>query len=223
MKRRGQNLWDCKDWSHLYTTFGHYQILLLNDDKELMAYGHTIPLYWNNDLSSLPDNLKTLIEMAVESNEEGLKPNVLLALAAVVSKDHKGKGLSFEVVKAMKDVAFENNIEDLIVPVRPTLKGKYPLIPIKDYAEWENEDGMPFDPWLRVHKKLGGEVFKTADVSMIIRGEIEEWKLWTNTKIVGSGKYIFEGTLNPVEIDINKNLGIYTDPCVWVRYSLNNN
>lgn len=213
--------WDCKDWSHLYTTFAKYQILLINDDEELIAYGHTIPIYWDKDICLIHDNLKTLIEMAVKNYQEELQPNILLALAAVVSENHKGKGLSFKLVKSMKDLALKNNIEDLIIPVRPTLKIKYPLIPIADYVEWKNKDGMPVDPWLRVHKRLGGEVFKTAEISMVIKGKIEEWERWTNLEIYGSGKYIFEGALNPINIDIKKNLGIYTDPCVWVHYSLN--
>lgn len=91
---------------------------------------------------------------------------------------------------------------------------------LMEMAVKNNKDGKPFDPWLRVHKKLGGKVVKTAEISMIIRGKINEWEKWTNTVICGSGKYIFKDALNPVEINIEKNEGIYTDPCVWVHYSL---
>lgn len=211
--------WDCKEWSQLFTTFEKYQILIINNKEELMAYGHTIPIYWDEDIRFIPDNLKILMEMAVKNNQDGIRPNLLLALAVVVSEDYKGKGLSYEVVNAMKIFASKNKIEDVIIPVRPTLKAKYPLISLDDYVGWENKDGKPFDPWLRVHKKLGGKVFKTAEISMIIRGKINEWEKWTNTVICGSGKYIFKDALNPVEIDIEKNEGIYTDPCVWVHYS----
>ncbi|NSW91918.1 MAG: GNAT family N-acetyltransferase [Firmicutes bacterium] len=209
--------WDCKEWSHLFSTFSNFQVILL-EGKKTIAFGHTIPLYWEKEIENIPDNLKTLIEIAVETKKRSLNPNILLALAVVIAQDYKGRGLSSEVLKVMKDIANKNGINTLIVPVRPTLKSKYPLIPISNYSKWIREDGLPFDPWLRVHKKLGGEVFKTSDVSMVIKGTIKEWEEWTKMKIYESGKYIFEGALNPVDIDIERNIGIYTDPCIWVKH-----
>jgi hypothetical protein len=211
--------WDCIAWSHLFSTFAEYQLLLLDDDNKLMAYGHTIPIYWDQKLIDIPDNLKTLIENGVETINNDLKPNILLALAAVVSPKYKSKGLSSKIVKAMKQLSIEKNMDSLIVPVRPTLKSKYPLIPIKSYAHWKREDGLAFDPWLRVHDRLGGEIFKTAEVSMIITGKVKEWEEWLKINIPESGKYIIDGALNPIEIDCEKDIGIYTDPCIWVKYS----
>ena len=210
--------WNCSAWSHLFSTFAEYQVLLLDDNNKLMAYGHTIPIYWDQKLIDIPDNLKILIENGVESINKGINPNILLALAAVVSPEYKNNGLSTEIVKAMKKLSLEKNYASLIVPVRPTLKSKYPLIPIKNYACWKREDGLAFDPWLRVHDKLGGEILKTAEVSMIITGKVKEWEEWSKIKIPESGKYIIEGALNPVEIDCEKDIGTYTDPCIWVKY-----
>lgn len=127
--------WDCKEWSHLYTTFAQYQILITSDDDEIMAFGHTIPIFWNESVELISDNLDILIKDAVKANKNGKKPNVLLALAAVVSENHKGKGLSYEVVKEMKDMAIKHEITDVLIPVRPTLKTKYPLIPLEQYIK----------------------------------------------------------------------------------------
>jgi hypothetical protein len=82
-------------------------------------------------------------------------------------------------------------------------------------------NGWFFDPWLRVHQRLGGEIFKTAERSLIIKGEVKEWEEWTGVKILGSGQYLFEGVLNPVTITYEKNVGVYYDPCIWVKYTLN--
>ena len=215
--------WHCPAWSNLFSTFMDYQILFLNDKDDLLAFGHTIPIYWKEDLREIPDDLKTLIEMGVISNQKGIKPNVLLALAAVVPEKYKGKGLSSVIVKEMKNIAIKKGLKYLIVPVRPTLKSRYPLIPIENYAKWKREDGLFFDPWLRVHQKLGGKIFKTAKLSMIIEGNVKEWEEWTGTKIFESGHYLFEGVLNPVEISCEKDMGIYFDPCIWVKYTLNDN
>ena len=209
--------WNCSAWSHLFSTFADHQILLINKGK-LIAYGHTIPIYWGENITNVPDNLKTLIENGVETKEKGLKPNILLALAAVVSPKYKGEGLSYEIVRLMKELCIEKKYDSLIVPVRPTLKPKYPLISIENYAYWKNEDGSAFDPWLRVHDKLGGKILKTAEKSMVITGKIKEWEEWSNTKIPESGKYIIEGALNPLEINYDQDIGIYYDPCIWIKY-----
>lgn len=211
--------WHCPEWAHLFTTFSDYQVLLIENEK-VLGFGHTIPFYWNIDLVQIPDDLRVLLEIGVENHKKGVKPNILLALAAVVTKDSKGRGLSFDIVKAMKEIAQKNSINTIIVPVRPTLKHMYPMIPIVNYSKWKREDGLPFDPWLRVHKKLGGEVFKTADESMTITGNIKEWELWTGVKILGNGMFIFDGALNPIAIDYEKDVGKYTDPCVWIRHDV---
>jgi hypothetical protein len=55
---------------------------------------------------------------------------------------------------------------------------------------------------------------------MIIEGKVKEWEEWTGMKIFESGNYLFEGVLNPVEISCEKDIGIYYDPCIWVKYTL---
>jgi hypothetical protein len=209
--------WDCSAWSHLFSIFADHQILMTREEN-LLAYGHTIPISWEDNLINIPDNLKTLIENGVETYEKGLKPNILLALAAVVSPNYKSEGLSYEIVKLMKKLSIDKKYDSLIVPVRPTLKSKYPLIPINNYANWKKEDGIVFDPWLKVHDKLGGKILKTAEKSMIITGKVKEWEEWTKIKMPESGKYIIEGALNPVEVNYDQDIGTYFDPCIWVKY-----
>ncbi|MBE9511729.1 MAG: hypothetical protein IMY71_12700, partial [Bacteroidetes bacterium] len=51
-----------------------------------------------------------------------------------------------------------NGIDNIAFPIRPTLKCHYPLIPMDDYINWQNKDGLPFDPWLRVHIGYSGDV-----------------------------------------------------------------
>ena len=209
--------WECKGWSELFTTLSDYQIVLTRDET-LIAYGYTIPIFWERELIDIPDDLAILVENGVSTYHKGIKPNILLALAAVVSPKHKGEGLSYEIVKAMKSLSKQRKIDTLIVPVRPTLKSKYPLIPIEKYSRWKTDDGKTFDPWLRVHDKLGGVIFKTAEKSMIIKGSVNEWEEWSNIKMLDSGSYVIEGALSPVKINVENDMGIYYDPCIWVKY-----
>ncbi len=47
----------------------------------------------------------------------------------------------------MKTIAKNKKLENLIAPVRPNYKCKYPLVPIENYIHWKNDDGLSFDPW----------------------------------------------------------------------------
>ena len=49
-------------------------------------------------------------------------------------------------------------VEGVIASVRPTWKERYPLIAIEEYMEWRRDDGTHFDPWLRIHELVGGEI-----------------------------------------------------------------
>jgi len=212
--------WKCSAWENLFSTFADFQILLKENNK-LIAFGHTVPIQGDVSKKSQPDAMRVILEQAVQNKIKNIKPNILIALAAVVAEKHRGRGLSFAIVKAMKKLAAERNLSLLLVPVRPTLKHQYPLIPLPEYADWKRDDGLPFDPWLRVHKKLGGEKFKISNKFMKITGTVQEWEEWSGLRIPDEGKYIVPGALNPVEIDYENNLGIYYDPCVWIKYKIN--
>ena len=48
---------------------------------------------------------------------------------------------------------------DLLAPVRPSWKERYPLVPIERYADLDDiRTACPFDPWLRVHARMGAEI-----------------------------------------------------------------
>ena len=62
----------------------------------------------------------------------------------------------------------QSSLEVVLAPVRPTLKDRYPLIPIERYMEWRRADGAHFDPWLRLHERAGGELLAPAPESLVM-------------------------------------------------------
>jgi hypothetical protein len=108
---------------------------------------------------------------------------------------------------------------DLVAPVRPSLKHLYPLTPIERYVEWRREDGLLFDPWLRAHERLGAEVLGIAEDSLVSEGTVAELEEWTGLQLPESGSYVVPGALVPVEIDVERNHGIYREPNVWMRHA----
>jgi hypothetical protein len=145
-------------------------------------------------------------------------PNTLSALAALVKASHQRRGLSAELLRAMRSLAEDRSIHSLVAPVRPTLKTSYPLTPFERYVGWRRDDGVPFDPWLRVHHRLGAEPLKLMPESLVVAGAISEWEEWTGMRFPESGPYVVPGALQPVLMDVEHNEGRYEDPNVWMRH-----
>ncbi len=89
----------------------------------------------------------------------------------------------------------------LIACVRPTWKERYPLVPIERYARWTREDGLPFDPWIRLHVKLGGRIVRGVPDAMTIPGTVSEWESWTEMSFPESGDYVVPRGAALVSID----------------------
>jgi GNAT superfamily N-acetyltransferase len=207
-------------WGRLYDDFAGFQVVISDEKDRVLAFGNTVPVFWDGTVEGLPEGLDAVLEEGVRGREEGRVTNTLSALAAVVSRDHQGRGLSVAVLEAMKTVAAERGLGALIAPVRPTFKERYPLTPFARYVEWEREDGLPFDPWLRVHRRLGARPLRVAPRSMTVRGTVADWEVWTGMRFPESGPYVVPGALQAVAMDLEKDLGLYEEPNLWMRHPI---
>ena len=79
---------------------------------------------------------------------------------------------------------------------------------------WQRSDGLPFDPWLRVHVRLGGKVVRCEPRAMEITAPVKEWEAWTGMAFPEDGAYVFPGGLAP--LNVSGGLGAYWEPNVWV-------
>jgi hypothetical protein len=144
--------------------------------------------------------------------------NVLCALVIMVPGAVQGRGASRSALEGMIAIARQHRFEALIAPVRPNWKERYPLTPIERYASWRRKDGLLFDPWMRVHERLGAEILKPEPRSLRISGTVAEWEEWTELPFPESGDYVFPGGLAPVTIDREQDVGRYWEPNVWMRH-----
>ena len=207
-----------RHWRSLFTTFADFQVLLCASDNKVIAVGHTVPFIWDGTLEDLPETMNEIMDRAVDAFENNRKPNTLSAVAAIVGRKFRGSGMSSEVLKAMRSLAIKYDLENFIAPVRPVWKCLYPLTPFERYVEWKTEDGSPFDPWLRTHRKLGAVPLKIMPKSMTVKGTVADWEEWTKMKFPETGKYIIEGAMLPLIIDCKNNFGSCDDPNIWMRH-----
>ncbi len=208
-------------WDRLDEDFREFQFILYDEERGIaLAHGHSIPCRWDGTVEGLPDGIDGVISRGVGLFEDGGEPNTLSALAIEIPPAHQGGGLSRTMIGGMHEIAAKHGFADLIAPLRPTWKERYPLTPIERYAAWTREDGLPFDPWIRLHVRLGAEILLPVQESMRITGTVGDWEEWTETPFPESGSYVFPSALALLEVDREADLGAYWEPNVWVRHSV---
>jgi GNAT superfamily N-acetyltransferase len=203
-------------WDKMYSNFAEYQIVLVEGD-DIIGVGHTVPLHWDGTMDGLPRGWDQAFEGAFEAEQD---PNTLMAVSAVAQPAARNTGLGSEIIRAMQALAQQHGFGSLIAPVRPTRKESYPLAKFEEYISWNHADGSAFDPWLRTHLALGGEILKVAPESMVVEGTVEQWSSWTGGSFPASGAYVVPGALAPVHIDLEGDRGHYAEPNVWVEHRI---
>jgi GNAT superfamily N-acetyltransferase len=198
--------------------FADFQLGLWDERGRVVAVGDTVPFRWDGTAADLPHRISEVVARGIADRRRGRAPNAMSALAAVVDPRLRGKGLSTRVVQEMSRIAARHGLRALVAPVRPTWKGRYPLVPMDHYVRWRAPGGGPFDPWLRVHWRLGARVVRIARRAMVVEASLAQWEEWTGLAFPTSGPYVVPGAFNPVRIDRTRNRGLYVEPNVWMRH-----
>jgi hypothetical protein len=76
-----------------------------------------------------------------------------------------------------------------------------------------------FDPWVRSHLSSGGKLIGPCKRSMVVDEPLAFWETWGRQTYTRSGSYALDGALVPVDIDVERKVGRYEEPNIWVAYS----
>ena len=202
-----------RHWGKLREELPELQLILWDEERDaVVGHARTMP---TREADGLPGGIDDMLESWFGGGPRS-EPDVLSALVAVVDREHRGEGLSRLLVEAMRNLAGRAGYSSLIAPVRPTWKDRYPLISLERYAWWTRDDGLPFDPWLRVHARLGAELLEVCPASMCIEGTTEEWESWAGMAFPDDGDYAVPGALTPIRFSNGR--GVYVEPNVWMRH-----
>ena len=196
------------------------QFVLLDGAGEIVATNNAMPIAWDGRDDWLPAGWDDQVLQSLEVIAGRAVPNTLGAMQIVVRPGLQGGGFSGTMVGAMRAAARAAGYGAVIACVRPTLKSSYPLTPIERYALWTREDGLPFDPWIRLHVRLGGRVVRAAPESMTMPGSVADWESWTGLSFPESGTYVVPFATQPILIDRERDTGVYHDQNVWVVHDL---
>jgi hypothetical protein len=207
-------------FNRCWRDFPELQFVLLGSGDDIVATNNAMPLWWDGSDEGLPDGWDDQVIRSIDDLKAGRAPNTLGALQIVVALAARGGRYSGTMVAAMRSSAIRAGWSALIACVRPTAKDRYPLQPIESYAFWTRDDGLPFDPWIRLHARLGARVVKGAPRSMTMRGTVANWEKWTGMPLPESGDYVVPFATSPVHIDRARDEGVYYDQNVWMVHPL---
>ena len=202
-------------WPRLTEELPDFQFHLLDGD-DIVARARSIPVRWDGTLEDLPGG----IDGAIARGFDETGANALCALLIAVPRALQCRGVSAVALHGMIEIARRHGLASLIAPVRPSWKERYPLAPIERYAYWTRPDGMPFDPWMRVHARLGAEIVLPEPRSLRITGTVAEWEGWTAMPFPESGDYVFPHGLATLAVDRDADRGGYWEPNVWMRHAV---
>jgi hypothetical protein len=201
----------------LIQDFPQHQILLLRGD-EIVGAGLSLPVFRDRE-DQPPRGWDDVVLRAWQVAGGRRSPDIVSALSVTIAPQAAGHGLAAVVIQALRDAAAAVGPDGMFVPVRPVLKACYPLIPLRSYVQWRTAAGEVFDPWLRLHLRLGARLLCAADDSLVLRGDVADWQQWTGQRFPGSGAYVIDGALAPLIIDRERDQGIYREPNQWVWHS----
>lgn len=204
-------------WGHLDEDLAEFQFVLYDEDHdEVVAEGHTGPFTWDGVESTLPSGIDAAIEQIFAQVRAGEPGNTLCALAAETPREGRRRNLAVELLEGMRAIGERKGLTHFVAPVRLSLKERYPLTAIERYVRWRRDDGQLFDPWMRVHERLGARVSRPLPRSLRITGTVDEWETWTGLEFPESGDYVFPEGLATVHVDRSADLGSYWEPSVWM-------
>jgi GNAT superfamily N-acetyltransferase len=199
------------------TRFADYVLIARDETDQVVACAYSIPFLLGDH--ELPDNgWDFVIRSGLLASIQGQRPDAISAVEIAVHPDRQGTGLSGQMLTAMRENAARHGFAELVAPVRPNGKTDVDE-PMRAYATRTREDGLPADPWLRVHVRAGGRIVKVAPRSMVIPGTLEEWRAWTGLPFDRTGPVVVPKALAPVHCDAEHGIATYVEPNVWVVHT----
>jgi GNAT superfamily N-acetyltransferase len=202
--------------------FPHLCAVATDARDAVIAVGRAVPFTLAlPNRGELPDGgVDRVTIWAFNDRLAGRTPDTASAVEISVGRAQQGSGLSHAMVAALRDAARAAGFARLVAPVRPNAKHEHPDLPMADYITRLREDGLPVDPWLRVHVRAGARILRVAPASMVMAGSLAQWREWTGLPFDRTGEVVVPGALTPVHCDTEHDHAVYVEPNVWVEHDL---
>ncbi|MET8584747.1 N-acetyltransferase [Streptomyces collinus] len=209
-------------YGRIPTELPEYALFAEDERGEILAHAFSVPFRLDAEgRGALPARgWDQILLWAFSDLRHGVRPDTVSAISVVVSPAAQGRGLSAVMLSAMRANAAARGFREVVAPVRPSAKHREPHTPIHEYAHRVRPDGLPHDPWLRVHARAGATVDSVAPASMTVGASLDEWRRWTGLPFDSPGDVEVPGALVPVRCEPERGYAVYVEPNVWMRHPL---
>ncbi|MEV4255697.1 N-acetyltransferase [Spirillospora sp. NPDC049652] len=204
-------------WADIPRLFPEF-VIVATEGGSLVARGFSVPFQSRGPLPGT--GWDQVMIWAFRDRTAGTRADTVSAIEITIRGDRRGTGLSGTMLAAMRDNAKARGFGELVAPVRPNAKHLEPKTPMAEYAHRTREDGLPHDPWLRVHVRAGGVIDSIAPASMVIAGSLAQWREWTGLPFDVPGPVEVPQALVPVTCSLEHDHAVYVEPNVWIRHTL---
>lgn len=188
----------------------------------VLACAYSVPVGLAEDPpAGLPNNgWDGALQRAHLTRLAGYEGDALCGLEVMVRHDLRAYRLGSAMLKALLALARDRGLGHFIAPVRPPGKARFPDMSIDEYARQTTPDGLPQDPLLRAHVRLGATIVGPARASMVVAASVERWREWTGLPFNQDGPVVVPEALAPVHCDVAQGHAVYVEPNVWVHTRL---
>ncbi|MEU4033140.1 N-acetyltransferase [Streptomyces collinus] len=209
-------------YGRIPTELPEYALFAEDEEGEILAHAFSVPFRLDAEgRGALPARgWDQILLWAFSDLRRGVRPDTISAISVVVSPRAQGRGLSAVMLSAMRANAAARGFREVVAPVRPSAKHREPHTPIHEYAHRVRPDGLPHDPWLRVHARAGATIDSVAPASMTVGASLAEWRRWTGLPFDTAGDVEVPGALVPVRCEPERGYAVYVEPNVWMRHPL---
>jgi hypothetical protein len=209
-------------FDHMVADFAEFVLVATDQSGTVIARGYSVPFAFGSGLRTElpPGGWDRVVRWAHQDRVENTPTNLVSALEITIAPSLQGTGLSAQMVTAMRANAARLGFPALVAPVRPNRKHLEPRVLMADYIARQRPDGLPEDPWLRVHVRLGATVIGVCPTSMTVTGTLNQWRTWTGLPFDTDGEVDVPGALSPVIVRNAYDHAIYVEPNVWVRHDM---
>ncbi|MCZ0979895.1 N-acetyltransferase [Streptomyces diastatochromogenes] len=216
-------MYDPVGWANMgriVREFPEYVLVATDAGGAVVARGFSVPFRLDEeDRGELPARgWDEVLNWAFSDLRHGREADTVSAIEITVDLGHLGRGLSHTMLTALRENVRRLGFSQLVAPVRPNGKHLEAAASMHEYAFRTREDGLPQDPWLRVHVRAGGVVEAVAPASMTVSGSVEQWRDWTGLPFDTDGPVEVPGALVPVHCEATRGYAVYVEPNVWVRH-----
>lgn len=205
----------------LFRRYPQHQYAMIDTAANTLAVNlFSVPLHFTEPYDRLPEIGWdwAIREGLAQADAKDMPRNALCVLEMTVDPRFQGRLLSKRMLKHVFNDAREQGFERIFGPARPNDKVHHQEVDIDDYLGWQTETGKMYDSWLRFHVMMSGRPHGPCRRSMTVEAPLRKWEKWTGETYPASGLYPLDRGLAQLRVDVERRIGTYVEPNVWMIY-----